>query len=111
MKAVRSVCSKYSIKSLMTFGGEPLLFPEVVCAIYRTAMELGIPEGSGNVIFPSGNALNYLSEYFDESTGYINLYEDDPRDIRAISFSPEGEVLNGNIHQKDILEILDEYMP
>ena len=207
VKAVRAVCSRYQIKSLMTFGGEPLLFPEVVYAIHRTAMELGIagrqlitngfffwvpgrvkevvhhlkesgvndlllsvdafhqetiplepvkrfaeavlnagipirlspawlesredenpyniktkevlaeflrmgiPEGSGNVIFPSGNALKYLGDYFDESTEYINPYEDDPRDIRAISFSPEGEVLNGNVYRKDILEILDEYTP
>ena len=205
--AVREVCEHYKIKSLMTFGGEPLLYPEVVCAIQRTAMEMGIPQrdlitngffskdsnrikevvkkleesgvvqillsvdvfhqetiplepvtffaecvakskmriklspawlvseednnpynvrtreiikefdglnipvGSGNVIYPSGNALIYLKEYFDENVEYTNPYEDDPRDIRAISFSPNGDVLDGNIYQKGILEILEDYQP
>jgi MoaA/NifB/PqqE/SkfB family radical SAM enzyme len=34
---------KYSPKSIMTFGGEPLLYPEVVCAIHREAARAGIP--------------------------------------------------------------------
>jgi MoaA/NifB/PqqE/SkfB family radical SAM enzyme len=41
-KIVKEVTSKYSPKSLMTFGGEPMLFPEVVCAIHRTARDCGI---------------------------------------------------------------------
>ncbi len=207
VRAIREVCKNYKIDSLMTFGGEPLLYPEVVCAIHRTAMEMGIPgrdlitngffskdtnrirevvknleesgvrkillsvdafhqetipleavkvfaecvtkskikitlspawlvhqednnpynvrtreiireldylhipTGAGNVVFPSGNALKYLSEYFDVKTEYISPYEENPRDIRAISFSPDGEVLDGNVYQKGILEILDEYQP
>ena len=205
--AVREVCEHYKIDSLMTFGGEPLLYPEVVCAIHRTAMERGIaqrdlitngffskdedrikevvkkleesgvtqillsvdafhqetiplepvkifaecaakskisiklspawlvgvednnpynvrtkeilkefeslniPVGLGNVIFPSGNALIYLKEYFDENVEYTNPYEDNPRDIRAISFSPNGDVLDSNVYQKGILEILEDYQP
>ena len=207
VSAVRKVCEHYKIKSLMTFGGEPLLYPDVVCAIHRAAKEMGIPQrdlitngffskdsdrikevveyleasgvdqillsvdafhqetiplepvklfaeyvakskmkiklspawlvskednnaynektrellkefegldipvGEGNVIFPSGNALIYLKDYFDESVEYINPYEDNPRDIRAISFSPNGDVLDGNIYQKGILEILKDYRP
>lgn len=207
VKAIREVCEKYKIESIMTFGGEPMLFPEVVCAIHSTATKMGIPQrelitngfftkdykrieevvqalkksgvnrillsvdafhqetiplkpvmyfaecvkkagininmspawlvsekdnnpynvrtreiikefdhlnilvGSGNVIFPSGNALKYLREYFDETKEYSNPYEEDPRDVRAISFSPGGDVLGGNIYQKGILEILDEYQP
>ena len=72
---------------------------------------LNISVGTGNVIFPSGNALKYLSEYFDEGTGYSSPYDEDPNDIRAISFSPNGDVLNGNIHDKDILDILEAYRP
>lgn len=205
--AVREVCGSYKIESLMTFGGEPLLYPEVVCAIHSAAAEMGIPQrdlitngfftkdsekikqvvknleksgvnrillsvdafhqetiplepvkcfaecaaksqmsielspawlvskednnpynvrtreiiaefeqldiptGQGNVIFPSGNALKYLGEYFDENTDCPNPYEDDPKDIRALGFSPNGDVLDGNVYQKNILEILNDYQP
>lgn len=207
VKAIRQVCEKYQIESLMTFGGEPLLYPEVVCAIHNAATEMGIPKrslisngyftkdtnrikevvqalkksgvckillsvdafhqetipvkpvkffaecvkdsgisiqlspawlvsrednnfynvrtreilkefedlnilvGKGNIIFPSGNALKYLGEYFDENVEYINPYEEDPRDARTISFSPNGEVLDSNVYQKGILDILEEYRP
>lgn len=195
------LCREFQIASLMTFGGESLLYPEVVCKIHKTAAEMEIPQrdlitngfftkdrkrirevvepladsgvcrillsvdafhqetiplepvkyfaesgiaisltpawlvseednnpynvqtreiinefaylkipvGSGNVIFPSGNAVKYLREYFDENTDYSSSYEENPRDIRAISFSSNGDVLNGNIYQNKILDILNEY--
>lgn len=34
----------YSIESVMTFGGEPLLYADTVCAIHRTAKACGIPK-------------------------------------------------------------------
>jgi len=43
VKIVRKVGRKYSPESIMTFGGEPLLFPEIVCAIHKEAMDVGIP--------------------------------------------------------------------
>ena len=46
VKAIRQVCERYQIESLMTFGGEPLLCPEIVCAIHSTAKEMGIPKRS-----------------------------------------------------------------
>ena len=49
--------------------------------------DLKIPIGTGNVIFPSGNALKYLKEYFGENIDYSNPYEEEPDDIRTISFS------------------------
>ncbi len=173
-EAIKKICAHYRIQSVMTFGGEPLLYPDAVCTIHKTASDLGIekrqlitngffskdperidpvlyfaksavlaglpirlqpawlvsPEDTnpynnrtweiirefdplhislnqGNVIFPSGNALKYLREYFDENTTVSNPYEDDPGDIRAISFEPDGGVLNGNIYQTDILEIME----
>lgn len=205
--AIREVCDNYQIDSLMTFGGEPLLYPDVVCAIHRIAMEMGIPQrdlitngffskdsnrikevvknleesgvcqillsvdafhqetiplepvkifaecvakskmriklspawlvsvddnnpynirtreiikeldylnipvGSGNVIIPRGNALKYLKEYFDENMEYSSPYDENPRDIRTIAFSPNGDVLDGNVYEKGILEILNEYQP
>ncbi len=206
-EAVKRICAHYNIKTVMTFGGEPLLYPDTVCAIHRTALELGIekrqvitngyfskdPErigsvaealknsgvndlllsvdafhqehipidpvfcfakkaaeagirirlqpawlvsredrnpynertweiirlfdplhialNQGNVIFPAGNALKYLREYFDEGAPVINPYEEDPEDVKTISFGPDGSVLNGNIYQADILEIMERYKP
>lgn len=205
--AIRDICRNYKIESLMTFGGEPLLYPGVVCKIHKTAADMGIPKrelitngfftkdkeqinevvkqladsgvnsillsvdafhqetiplepvkcfaecvkangisaklspawlvsksdnnpynirtreiiegflpfeipvGSGNVIFPSGNALKYLGEYFGKNTECSNPYDENPRDIRTIGFSPNGEVLNSNIFQKSIIDILNEYRP
>ena len=205
--AIRAICQNYTIESLMTFGGEPLLYPDVVCQIHQTAAEMGItqrdlitngfftkditrikevaqsladsgvekillsvdafhqetiplepvkyfaeciketginiylnpawlvsltdnnpyniktreiikdfdslniPVAPGNVIFPSGNAIKYLNEYFDKNIEYTSPYDENPKDIRAISFSPNGEVLNGNIYQTEILNILENYRP
>ena len=202
VQAIYDLCKFYKIKSLMTFGGEPLLYPEVVCTIHEAAKkmniqqrdlitngffskdekrikevahilaksgvcnillsvdafhqetiplypvklfaecikkeeirlrlspawlvskednniynqrtksilrefeQLDIPVGRGNVIFPSGNAKKYLSEYFDAETEYVNPYEEDPKDIRTISFNPNGDVLNGNINKSSIMDIL-----
>lgn len=40
---VRKVGTKYSPQSIMTFGGEPLLYPDIVCSIHKEAAEVGIP--------------------------------------------------------------------
>ncbi len=204
--AVRKIVSKYDIKTVMTFGGEPLLYPDAVYEIMTVARELnipkrqvitngyfsndaakirevaqrlsecgvndlllsvdafhqetvpletvkqfaseltrcgvtvrlspawlvsvtddnpynretkrllasfdgmGIPVGEGNVIFPEGNALKYLSEYFTDLAPE-NPYVDDPRDVRCVSFSPNGDVLSGNVYRRDIMEILEDYQP
>ena len=72
--------------------------------------DMQIPVGEGNVIFPEGNALRYLSEYF-ESEQPLNPYVEDPCDVRCISFSPNGDVLNGNVYDQDIIEIINNYTP
>lgn len=41
-KSIRKICENYKITSIMTFGGEPLLYPDVVYTIHRTATEIGI---------------------------------------------------------------------
>lgn len=71
---------------------------------------LGIAENDGNVIFPEGNALKYLSEYFTDDLPQ-NPYVEDPADVRCISFDPDGTVLGSNVYERDILSILDEYKP
>ena len=71
----------------------------------------GLEEASGNMIFPRGNALKYLSEYFDSNKEYVSPYEENPKDIHAISINPNGDVLNDNIYRTDILKIFEKYEP
>lgn len=73
--------------------------------------QIGIASSDGNIIFPSGNALKYLSEYFDTWQQPHNPYCDNPEDIHALCVSPNGDVLGGNIYQTDILEIINNYTP
>jgi organic radical activating enzyme len=204
--AVRAIAAEYHIQTVMTFGGEPLLYPDAVCAIMTAARELDIPKrqvitngyfskntdkirkvaqslaacgvndlllsvdafhqetiplavvkqfaaeakacgipirlqpawlvsaehddpynrktreilasfadmgiavNEGNIIFPEGNALKYLAEYFTDELPE-NPYVEDPSDVRCVSFSPNGDVLNGNVYERDILEILRDYAP
>lgn len=205
--AVRKIAEKYSITSVMTFGGEPLLYPETVFAIHKAATEMNVPQrqlitngyftkdgavmksvadglkncgvndlllsvdafhqqtipldtvrlfaeavlkveipvrvqpawlvspdadnpynlrtreildefsrtgikaNEGNIVFPAGNALKYLGEYFDADKTYENPYKEDPASVRAICFSANGDILGGNIYNKDIRDILADYSP
>ena len=205
-EAVRKVAAVYDIKTVMTFGGEPLLYPETVYAVMDAARKLNIPrrqvitngffstqpetvrkaaarlaacgvndlllsvdafhqetipleavkrfateakragipprlqpawlkspadnnpynrktreiladlapmelaESEGNVVFPEGNAIKYLSEYFTDEIPQ-NPYRDDPRDIRCLSFEPNGDVLLGNVYERDVMEIIKHYAP
>ena len=43
-EAVRKLAEYFDVSSVMTFGGEPLLYPEVVCAIHSAAKDAGIPK-------------------------------------------------------------------
>ncbi len=42
--AVRKIAKEYSIESVMTFGGEPLLCYETVCEIHKAAKQMNIPQ-------------------------------------------------------------------
>ena len=202
--AMRKITAEYDIKTVMTFGGEPLLYPDAVYAIMTAAKELNIPrrqiitngyfsknaekisevaEGlakcgvndlllsvdafhqetiplhvvkqfaaeakkcgipirlqpawlvsatddnpynrktreildsfadmevsvnEGNIIFPEGNALKYLAEYFTDELPE-NPYTEDPRDVRCVSFEPNGDVLGDNVYKRDIMEIIKDY--
>ena len=72
--------------------------------------DMDILVGEGNVIFPEGNALVYLKEYFN---GIVpeNPYVEDPKDIRCISFSANGDVLDGNVYKQGIIDIINSYSP
>jgi hypothetical protein len=69
-----------------------------------------LPVGEGNVIFPEGNARKYLAEYFTDEIPE-NPYEEDPYDVRCVSFAPDGAVLGGNVYQNEITELLKRYGP
>ena len=66
--------------------------------------------GDGNVIFPEGNAERNLAEYFLNDAPK-NPYIEDPRDVRCLSVSADGEVLGGNLCKTDIMEIIEGYLP
>ena len=72
--------------------------------------DLELPVGEGNVIFPEGNALKYLAEYFTDAHPE-NPYVEDPRDVRCVSFEPNGDVLGGNVYERDIMQIVNNYAP
>lgn len=204
--AVRKVAAEYDIKTVMTFGGEPLLYPDAVYEIMSSARDMnvpkrqvitngyfsknrekirevaeglflcgvndlllsvdafhqeaipldvvkdfaaeavcreipirlqpawlvsedddnpynvetrrilgefsgqGIPISDGNVIFPEGNAERFLAEYFGDSVPE-NPYVDDLFDVRCLSFSPNGDVLDGNVYSNDIMKIIESYNP
>ena len=72
--------------------------------------DMNIPESAGNVIFPEGNALKYLAEYFEDELPE-NPYVEDPCDVKCVSFSPNGDVLGENVYQKEIMEIIRKYNP
>ena len=206
-RAVEDIAGQYNITSLMTFGGEPLLFSDTVCAVHKTASRIGIskrqlitngffskdgnvikavaknvvesgindillsvdafhqetipleyvkrfaealksnggavrlqpawlvsiddenpynietkkvleefsylniPVGQGNVIFPEGNALLYLKEYFSDGKEYKNPYDEDVMHLTSVSIEPDGTMLGKSIYTQSAVEILDSYTP
>ena len=42
--AVRKITENYPIQTVMTFGGEPLLYPNAVYQIHAAAKKMGIPQ-------------------------------------------------------------------
>ena len=42
VETVKWLAENYPVTSVMTFGGEPLLYPETVCAIHAAAAESGV---------------------------------------------------------------------
>lgn len=78
--------------------------------ILASFAEMSLPVGDGNVIFPEGNARKYLAEYFTDTLPE-NPYREDPTDVRCVSFEPNGDVLGGNVYERGIMGILENYAP
>ena len=72
--------------------------------------DIGAPVSEGNVVFPKGNALKYLGEYFTADRPK-NPYKEDPCNVKCVSFDPNGDVLGGNAYENDVLDILKNYEP
>ncbi len=86
-------------------------YNEKTRAIIGELTAMGVPLGEGNVIFPEGNALRYLGEYFDADHPVVNPYEEDPADVRTISVEPDGGALGGNVYVSDVRDIIAAYSP
>jgi len=52
----------------------------------------GIPISKGNVIFPEGNALTHLAEYFTEPSP-PNPHLESPDHVTCLSVNPDGSIL------------------
>jgi hypothetical protein len=78
--------------------------------IIASFAKIDIPEGEGNVVFPEGNALKYLAEYFTDKLPE-NPYIEDPFNVRCLSFAPNGDVLGSNAYRFDIIDITKNYLP
>ena len=76
--------------------------------ILNSFADMELPVGEGNIIFPEGNALKYLAKYFTDELPE-NPYKDDPCNVKCISFEPNGDVLGGNVYERDIMEIIKDY--
>ncbi len=85
-------------------------YNEKTWELIESLSDLGISANDGNIIFPEGNAAIYLSEYFGDSVP-SNPYIEDPCDLRCVSFAPNGDVLDGNVYGRDIMEIINSYSP
>ena len=78
--------------------------------IINSFSDMGIAVGDGNVIFPEGNARKYLLEYFNDNLPE-NPYNEDPCNVKCVSFAPNGDLLNGNVYKSDVMEIIKNYAP
>ena len=79
-------------------------------AVLKEFTDLGFEVNDGNVIFPEGNALVYLKDYFNGEP-VENPYIEDPENLKCLSFESDGTVLGRNIYKCDIIDIIKEYRP
>ena len=86
-------------------------FNEETKKILTEFNKIGIDQSDGNIIFASGNALKYFGEYFIDNKEIKNPYLENKKDIKTISFSANGNVLNGNIYKNTITDIINNYEP
>ena len=90
------------------------------CLSYFDKLKLKVSHG--NNIFPAGNAIKYLSEYFERQPIDMDFkcgqapYTSKLDEINGISVNPNGDIIVcsfpiGNIKEQDILDIISAYDP
>ena len=77
-------------------------YNERTIEILEEFLRMGIAASEGNTIFPGGNALKYLKEYFEPGEKPVSPYQEKTDDIHAICIAPDGDVLGGNIYRQGI---------
>ena len=99
------------------------LYNEETRKLLKLFSDIGIDVSDGNNIFPAGNALKYLSEYFPRpETIDLSLpcgqmpYTGRLDEVECVSINPKGDlelcsIVIGNIYENDALTILDSYAP
>ena len=70
--AVRKISHEYKINSVMTFGGEPLLYSDTVCVIHSMARKMNIP-----------NRQLITNGYFSKNSDKIKLVAEELIDCGA----------------------------
>lgn len=84
---------------------------------------IGIEPSEGNIIFPAGNAIKYLKDYFppvDEKNIFVPCgslpYTGRIDEINCLGINPNGDVVAcsvviGNVYKDNIIEIIKSYDP
>jgi MoaA/NifB/PqqE/SkfB family radical SAM enzyme len=85
--------------------------------------DIGIEPSGGNIIFPAGNAIKNLKDYFpfsDENDIFVPCgslpYTGRLDEITCLGINPNGNVLAcsvaiGNVYENNIVEIIKSYDP
>lgn len=84
--------------------------------------DLHIPVSDGNNIFPAGNALLFLSDYYEKKPVDFTVkcgetpYTERLDNVKTIAISPNGDVVIccfviGNIYHDDMTDIVNRYNP
>ena len=119
---MEKLVSVFDITSVMTFGGEPLYYADVVSQIHKKANVCGVETRqtitSG---FFTNNAVQFLSEYYNVPTlSLSNSCLSQPckglANVDSIGIDPNGDVVIcgytiGNIYTEDVLDIVGRYNP
>lgn len=97
-------------------------FNETTKELLTGFINMGIPVSSGNNITPTGNAIKYLNEFYSDVKPNMNFkcgeikYTPNLDRVDTVTIGPGGEVLIcgikiGNIFERDIINILNDYNP
>jgi hypothetical protein len=77
---LRALAETYDLESVMTFGGEPMLYPEIVFAIHDAAASLGIAKRqiitNGKWGYDKSETKTIAEQLFDHGVNQVSLSVD-----------------------------------